>query len=69
MDAPQKVEAPNIVECCTMTYTYAIFNYHYTIIKNKVFKGFIQGEDGDRVEAIAICHLDTSEWSPSHVTF
>lgn len=52
-----------------MTYTYAIFNYHYTIIKNKVFKGFIQGEDGDRVEAIAICHLDTSEWSPSHVTF
>ncbi|MCI83693.1 BURP domain-containing protein, partial [Trifolium medium] len=27
------------------------------------------GENGDMVEAMAVCHLDTSQWTPSHVSF
>ncbi|KAL2460149.1 Uncharacterized protein Adt_43569 [Abeliophyllum distichum] len=27
------------------------------------------GEDGGRVEAAAICHMDTSNWDPEHVSF
>lgn len=69
LDAPQEVAAPKMVACHTMPYAYAIFYCHYTISKSKVFKVSLGGENGDRVEAIAVCHLDTSEWSPSHVSF
>ncbi|KAK2383482.1 BURP domain-containing protein BNM2A [Trifolium repens] len=27
------------------------------------------GENGDKVEAMVVCHMDTSQWSPSHVSF
>ncbi|XP_004230918.1 BURP domain protein USPL1 [Solanum lycopersicum] len=69
LDAPQEVETPKMVACHTMPYAYAIFYCHYTISKSKVFKVSLGGENGDRVEAIAVCHLDTSEWSPSHASF
>lgn len=69
LDAPQEVAAPKMVACHTMPYAYAIFYCHYTTSKSKVFRVSLGGENGDRVEAIAVCHLDTSEWSPSHVSF
>ncbi|KAM3377039.1 BURP domain protein USPL1 [Capsicum galapagoense] len=69
LDAPHEVAAPKLVACHTMPYAYAIFYCHYTISKSKVFKVSLGGENGDRVEAIAVCHLDTSDWSPSHVSF
>ncbi|CAN4112341.1 unnamed protein product [Withania somnifera] len=69
LDAPQEVAAPKMVACHSMPYAYPIFYCHYTISKSKVFKVSLGGENGDRVEAIAVCHLDTSEWSPSHASF
>ncbi|MCD9643602.1 hypothetical protein HAX54_031205 [Datura stramonium] len=69
LDVPQEVAAPKMVACHTMPYAYAIFYCHYTISKSKVFKVSLGGENGDRVEAIVVCHLDTSEWSPSHASF
>ncbi|KAK4340322.1 hypothetical protein RND71_041784 [Anisodus tanguticus] len=69
LDAPQEVAAPKMVACHTMPYAYAVFYCHYTISKSKVFKVSLGGENGDKVEAIAVCHLDTSEWSPAHVSF
>ncbi|XP_060168385.1 BURP domain protein USPL1-like [Lycium barbarum] len=69
LDAPLEVAAPKMVACHTMPYAYAVFYCHYTISKSKVFKVSLGGENGDKVEAIAVCHLDTSEWSPSHVSF
>ncbi|XP_049401375.1 BURP domain protein USPL1-like isoform X1 [Solanum stenotomum] len=69
LDAPQEVETPKMVACHTMPYAYAIFYCHYTVSKSKVFKVSLGGENGERVEAIAVCHLDTSEWSPSHASF
>jgi len=26
----------------------------------------LEGEDGTRVKAAAVCHKDTSEWDPNH---
>ncbi|CAN4107565.1 unnamed protein product [Withania somnifera] len=69
LDAPQEEAAPRMVACHSMPYPYAIFYCHYTISKSKVFKVSLGGENGDKVEAIAVCHLDTSEWSPSHASF
>ncbi|MCD7446579.1 hypothetical protein HAX54_010771 [Datura stramonium] len=70
LDVPQEVAALKMVACHTMPYAYAVFYCHYNAIsKSKVFKVSLGGENGERVEAIAVCHLDTSGWSPSHVSF
>ncbi|GMP37993.1 hypothetical protein CsSME_00009427 [Camellia sinensis var. sinensis] len=58
-----------MVACHTMPYPYAIFYCHYQESESKVFKVFLGGVNGDRVEAVAVCHIDTSQWSPGHVSF
>uniref|UniRef100_A0A2N9IID3 BURP domain-containing protein n=1 Tax=Fagus sylvatica TaxID=28930 RepID=A0A2N9IID3_FAGSY len=60
---------PKMVACHTMPYPYAIFYCHSQKSENKVFKVRLGGENGDKVEAIAVCHMDTSQWSPDHVSF
>ncbi|KAG5033702.1 hypothetical protein JHK87_008612 [Glycine soja] len=37
--------------------------------RNRVYRVSLAGENGDRVEARVVCHLDTSQWAPSHVSF
>ncbi|KAG5625000.1 hypothetical protein H5410_010218 [Solanum commersonii] len=69
LDTPEEVETPKMVACHTMPYAYGIFYCHHTVSKSKVFKVSLGGENGDKVEAIVVCHLDTSAWSPSHVSF
>ncbi|XP_059429425.1 BURP domain-containing protein BNM2A-like [Corylus avellana] len=66
---PGEISAPKMVSCHTMPYPYAIFYCHSQESQNKVFKVTLGGENGDRVEAIAVCHTDTSQWSPDHVSF
>ncbi|CAL2234767.1 unnamed protein product [Prunus armeniaca] len=29
----------------------------------------LKGDDGEKVKAVTICHLDTSEWNPEHLSF
>lgn len=66
---PKEIISPKMVACHTMPYSYAIFYCHYQESKSRVFKVSLVGENGDRVEAIGVCHLDTSEWSHSHPSF
>ncbi|KAL6213580.1 hypothetical protein ACLB2K_013027 [Fragaria x ananassa] len=66
---PKEIYAPKMVACHTMPYPYAVFYCHSQQSVNKVYKIELGGEDGDRVDAVAVCHLDTSEWSPNHVSF
>jgi hypothetical protein len=66
---PEEIPAPKMVACHTMPYPYAIFYCHSQKSENKVFKVRLGGENGDKVEAIAVCHMDTSQWSPDHVSF
>ncbi|WJX42416.1 hypothetical protein P8452_29654 [Trifolium repens] len=37
--------------------------------ENRVYKVLLGGENGDKVEAMVVCHMDTSQWAPSHVSF
>jgi len=69
LNEPKEVFAPKMVACHTMPYPYAVFYCHSQASVNKVYKVELGGEDGDRVEAVAVCHLDTSDWSPNHASF
>lgn len=66
---PREIPAPQMVACHTMPYPYGIFYCHYQESESKVFKVSLDGENGDQVEALAVCHMDTSHWSPNHVSF
>ncbi|KAK6791068.1 hypothetical protein RDI58_010149 [Solanum bulbocastanum] len=74
LDTPQQITTPKMVACHLLSSPYAVFYCHHTIDnKIKVFKvslGRINEANGDRlVEAMVVCHLDTSEWNPSHESF
>ncbi|XP_034677924.1 BURP domain-containing protein BNM2A-like isoform X2 [Vitis riparia] len=69
LEVPTEIPAPKMVACHTMPYPYAIFYCHSQASENKVFKVSLEGQNGDRVEAFAVCHLDTSAWSRDHVSF
>ncbi|KAL2254735.1 BURP domain-containing protein BNM2A-like [Sesamum indicum] len=65
----KETPAPKMVACHTMPYPYAVFYCHYQESKSRVFRVSLTGENGDKVEAIAVCHMDTSQWSRNHVSF
>ncbi|KAJ6671350.1 DEHYDRATION-RESPONSIVE RD22-LIKE PROTEIN [Salix viminalis] len=67
--APGEVPAPKMVACHTMPYPYAVFYCHSQETENKVFVVSLIGDNGDTVEALAVCHLDTSQWGRNHVSF
>ncbi|EXC07324.1 hypothetical protein L484_021232 [Morus notabilis] len=49
--------------------TKSMYYCHYQESENKVYKISLGGENGDKVEAVAVCHMDTSHWSRDHVSF
>ncbi|XP_027160645.1 BURP domain-containing protein BNM2A-like [Coffea eugenioides] len=69
IQVPRRVSAPTMAACHTMPYPYAVFFCHHQESESQVYKISLYGENGERVEAIAVCHLDTSRWSPNHVSF
>lgn len=66
---PQQISASKMVACHTMPYPYTVFYCHYQESESRVYRISLCGENGERIEAIAVCHMDTSQWSPSHVSF
>ncbi|XP_027158660.1 BURP domain-containing protein BNM2A-like [Coffea eugenioides] len=66
---PVRISAPKMVACHTMPYPYTVFYCHSQESESRVYKVSLNGENGDRVEAIAVCHMDTSHWSPDHISF
>ena len=35
----------------------------------RLYKLSLLGENNGEVEALAVCHLDTSQWDPDHISF
>jgi hypothetical protein len=59
-----------MVACHTVPYPYAVYYCHgQESEKNRVYRVSLVGENGDMVESIVVCHLDTSQWAPNHVSF
>ncbi|KAF5185419.1 Burp domain-containing protein bnm2c [Thalictrum thalictroides] len=64
------LSATSMVACHTMPYPYTVFYCHHTETQTKVFKVSVISEDADeKVDAVVVCHMDTSEWNPAHVSF
>uniref|UniRef100_A0A2N9IFH8 BURP domain-containing protein n=1 Tax=Fagus sylvatica TaxID=28930 RepID=A0A2N9IFH8_FAGSY len=64
----REIYAPKWVACHPLPYPYKVFFCHF-VEKSKIFKVSLGGEDGHKVEAVAVCHLDTSDWNPDHIIF
>ncbi|KAL3382948.1 hypothetical protein AABB24_002443 [Solanum stoloniferum] len=69
LQKPKEILEPKLVACHTLPYPYAVFYCHMQKGENKFFKISLLGENGDRIEAAAICHMDTKEWNHDHVAF
>ncbi|KAI3509569.1 hypothetical protein L1887_24944 [Cichorium endivia] len=69
LEISQNIPSPKLVACHTMPYPYAVFYCHSQESENKVIMVSLEGEDGDLVEALSVCHMDTSQWSRNHVSF
>nr|GEW40335.1 hypothetical protein [Tanacetum cinerariifolium] len=69
IEISQNIPSPKLVACHTMPYPYAVFYCHSQESENKVLMVSLEGEDGDMVEALSVCHMDTSHWSRNHVSF
>jgi len=69
LETLMEIPAPKMVACHTMPYPYAVFYCHSQDNGNRVYRVSLGGENGDRVEAMVVCHLDTSQWAPTHVSF
>ncbi|XLS49596.1 hypothetical protein HN51_010273 [Arachis hypogaea] len=65
----EDIYAPKWVACHPMPYPYGVYFCHYISTGTRVFKVLLDGENGDKVEALGVCHLDTSDWSPNHILF
>ncbi|KAF8405206.1 hypothetical protein HHK36_010106 [Tetracentron sinense] len=69
LEVPTEIPASKMIACHTMPYPYAVFYCHHQKSESKVFKVSLGGEYGERVEAVAVCHMDTSAWGRDHVSF
>ncbi|MED6193297.1 hypothetical protein PIB30_018045 [Stylosanthes scabra] len=69
MEVSEDIYAPKWVACHPVPYPYAVYFCHFISTGTRVFKVLLGGENGDKVEALGVCHLDTSDWSPNHILF
>ncbi|KAJ6766361.1 hypothetical protein OIU79_022337 [Salix purpurea] len=54
--------------CHKMRYPYAVY-YCHVIEDTEIYMVPLVGADGTKVEAVTVCHLNTSAWSPEHMAF
>lgn len=69
LQLPKPILSPKMVACHIMPFPYAIFYCHSQVTENKLFRVSLGGDNGDRVEAVSVCHMDTSHWSRDHASF
>ncbi|KAI5400839.1 hypothetical protein KIW84_065629 [Lathyrus oleraceus] len=69
LDISNDIYAPKWVACHPRPYPYALYYCHYLDIGSKIFKVLLKGEYGDIMDALGICHLDTSDMNPNNFIF
>ncbi|KAK1423864.1 hypothetical protein QVD17_19173 [Tagetes erecta] len=69
LNEPLEVNVSDMVACHTMAYPSAVYYCHGQKGYNRVFEISLGGENGNIVDAIAVCHMDTSNWDSDHVAF
>ncbi|KAK0571121.1 hypothetical protein LWI29_011443 [Acer saccharum] len=56
------------VVCHKQNYAYAVFYCHATQT-TRAYIVPLEGTDGTKAKAVAVCHTDTSAWNPKHLAF
>ncbi|KAI9192635.1 hypothetical protein LWI28_025808 [Acer negundo] len=56
------------VVCHKQNYAYAVF-YCHAMQTTRAYVVPLEGTDGTKAKAVAVCHTDTSEWNPKHLAF
>lgn len=70
LEVPQQLSTQKMMGCHPMPYPYAIFYCHGHVDgTTRVFKIPLGGENGDKVDGIAVCHSNTSNWDEDHISF
>ncbi|KAH7524220.1 BURP domain protein RD22 [Ziziphus jujuba] len=64
----KKMVGDKSVVCHKQNYAYAVF-YCHTTESTETFIVPLEGADGTKAKAVAVCHKDTSTWNPKHVAF
>ncbi|XP_068318102.1 BURP domain protein RD22-like [Pyrus communis] len=64
----KKLAGDKAVVCHKQNYPYAVFYCHATK-PTRAYVVPLRGSDGVKAKAVAICHVDTSEWDPQHLAF
>ncbi|KAK4277041.1 hypothetical protein QN277_015099 [Acacia crassicarpa] len=64
----KEVGEKKAVVCHRQEYPYAVFYCHKTEA-TRAYTVPLEGADGVRVKAVAVCHTDTSGWNPKHLAF
>ncbi|KAK8613621.1 hypothetical protein V6N13_101378 [Hibiscus sabdariffa] len=60
----------DIIPCHSEPYPYPVYYCHFQLgADSKVFKVYLKGENGELVESVFLCHMDTATWRPGHVAF
>ncbi|KAK8544677.1 hypothetical protein V6N13_045757 [Hibiscus sabdariffa] len=66
----KEIATGRILPCHYKPYPYALYYCHFQqSSEDKVFMVSLVGDDGERVDAVLICHLDTSGWDADHISF
>ncbi|KAE8682665.1 BURP domain-containing protein 5 [Hibiscus syriacus] len=64
----QRIAGGKAVVCHKQNYAYAVFYCH----KSETTRAYtvpLEGADGTKAKAVAVCHTDTSAWNAKHLAF
>ncbi|XP_027337717.1 BURP domain-containing protein 9-like [Abrus precatorius] len=68
-DGVKKLADENVITCHPLDYPYVVYFCHHLSQNTTAHLVPLEGEDGTRVKAVALCHKDTSEWNPNKAAF
>ncbi|EEF43287.1 Dehydration-responsive protein RD22 precursor, putative [Ricinus communis] len=69
LEEPKEILATKTIGCHIMPYPFVVYYCHSREGGNRLFEMLLGGENGERIQAAGICHMDTSQWDKDHVAF
>ncbi|XP_038691754.1 BURP domain-containing protein BNM2A-like [Tripterygium wilfordii] len=66
----KEIPIRKLIGCHPMPYPYKVYHCHHQFdSETKAFRILLKGNDGDRFDTYAACHMDTTNWNPNHISF
>ncbi|XP_038691897.1 BURP domain-containing protein BNM2A-like [Tripterygium wilfordii] len=66
----KEIPTRKVIGCHPMPYPYKVYRCHHQFDgETKAFRVLLKGDVGDRFNTYAVCHMNTSNWDPNHISF